>query len=315
MLTSIFLSFLGAIGIFLIVLSLAYRRRHGGFERIARLTGDAERVSRAATDPGGSPLKTFRRRGLAAAIAQADLPVTPAGFVRVGLMIALLGFMTALLLTGAIGVSILMGVIGLILYVQWLHQRRDARRLEYEEALADMCDRLGVGAQLHGSLKGAMSHAAEMAPEVAKEDFSSVASQIASGASIHRAFEEVQRARRSYSLDLLVDTLAVWSSRGSTIPLHQILNPLSVTIRETASERRRMHSELSGVRNQMRIVAVAPVALVALLRFSSPALARIYASPSGELIQMVAYLLALGGFLLGTRALANVQRAMEIEEA
>jgi Flp pilus assembly protein TadB len=178
-----------------------------------------------------------------------------------------------------------------------------------------MCDRLGVGALLYGSLKGAMNHAAEMAPEVAKDDFSFVAGQITSGASIHGAFQEVQRSRRSTSLDLLVDTIVVWSNRGATIPLQQILSPLSVTIREIASERKRMHSELSGVRNQMRIVAVAPVILVALMRSSSPALAQIYASPSGELIQIVAYMLAMVGFLLGTRALAQVSRVLEIEEA
>jgi hypothetical protein len=65
----------------------------------------------------------------------------------------------------------------------------------------------------------------------------------------------------------------------------------------------------------MRLVAIAPVILVALLRFSSPALAQIYASPSGELLQTVAYMLALVGFLLGTRALANVSRVLEIEDA
>jgi len=125
----------------------------------------------------------------------------------------------------------------------------------------------------------------------------------------------VQRARRSTSLDLLVDTIAVWSNRGATIPLQQILSPLSTTFRETASERKRMQSELSGVRSQMRLVAVAPVILVALLRFSSPALATIYASPSGELLQTVAYMLALVGFLLGSRALANVSKVLEIEDA
>ena len=314
MLTNIFLSFLGAVGIFLIVLSLTHKRKASGFDRITRLTGDSEGYTHFPIDPGEGPLKTFRSQGFAAAIAQADLPVTPIGFIRVGLMIGILTLLATFLLTGAIVVSILMGFIGLILYIQWLYQRRDSKRLEYEEALADMCDRLGVGVRLYGSLKGAMSHAAEMAPEVAKQDFSYIAGQITSGASIHGAFEEIQRRRRSYSLDLLVDTLAVWSNRGATIPLQQILSPLSTTIRETASERRRMNSELSGVRNQMRMVAVAPVILVAIMRFSSPALAQIYTSPSGELIQAAAYLLAMVGFMLGTRALAKVARVLEIED-
>lgn len=54
-----------------------------------------------------------------------------------------------------------------------------------------MCDRLGVGAQLYGSLKGAMTHAAEMAPEIVQGDFNTIASQITSGASIHASFEEI----------------------------------------------------------------------------------------------------------------------------
>ena len=314
MLTNLTLSAIGAIGIFLIALSITARRKTGGFERIAHLTCDTD-SSNAVVDPAAGTIETFRKRGLAAAIAQADLPVTPAGFARAGLLTALLATLTATLLTGTLGVSLLMGAIGLVLYVQWLYQRRDARRLEYEETLADMCDRLGVGAQLFGSLGGALNHAAENAPEIAQDDFTYIAGQIAAGAGIRAAFEDVQRARRSTALDLLVDTLAVWSNRGATIPLQQILRPLSAAIRETASERRRMHAELSGVRNQMRIVAAAPVVLVALLRVSSPALAHIYASPTGELIQTAAYLLALAGFLLGTRTLANVSRVLEIEEA
>ena len=313
MLTSILMAFIGAIGIFLVVSSLAWKRVPNSFKRIMRLTNQHEDLYEAPPEPGEGLLKTFRKKGLAASIAQADLPVTPMEFLRTGIAIALAAFTVAFIMTGTIVVSILVSMISFILYIQWLYQRRDSRRLEYEEALADMCDRLGVGAQLYGSLKGAMTHAAETAPEIVQRDFNTIASQITSGASIHASFEEIQRARQSYSLDLLVDTLDVWSNRGATIPLHQILNPLSTTIRETASERMRMYSELSGVRNQMRLVAIAPVILVALLRFSSPALASIYTSPLGELIQMAAFLIALVGFLIGTKALSKVAKVLEIE--
>jgi Flp pilus assembly protein TadB len=314
MITNFLMSFIGATGIFLVTISLARKHKPSGFERIQRLTSrQAEPEDTPA--PGDNPLKTLRVKGLAAFLAQADLHISPIGFLRTGIAIGLATLAVAFVLTGTLVVSIFVCLISTILYLQWLYQRRDTKRLEYEEALAELCDRLGVGAQLYGSLKGALTHAAETAPEIVRGDFNTIASQITSGASIMDAFAEAQRARQSYSLDLLADTLTVWSNRGATIPLHQILNPLSTTIRETASERRRMHAELSGVRTQMRLVAIAPVILVALLRFSSHALASIYASPPGMIIQTTAYLIALMGFLAGTHALSRVARVLEIEGA
>jgi Flp pilus assembly protein TadB len=314
MITNFLMSFIGATGIFLVTISLARKHKPSGFARIQRLISRQAEPEDAPT-PGDNPLKTLRAKGLAAFLAQADLHISPTGFLRTGIAIGLATLAVAFVLTGTLVVSIFVCLISTILYLQWLYQRRDTKRLEYEEALAELCDRLGVGAQLYGSLKGALTHAAETATEIVRSDFNTIASQITSGASIMDAFAEAQRARQSYSLDLLADTLTVWSNRGATIPLHQILNPLSTTIRETASERRRMHAELSGVRTQMRLVAIAPVILVALLRFSSHALASIYASPPGMIIQTTAYLIALMGFLAGTHALSRVARVLEIEGA
>ena len=87
MLTSLFLSFLGGLGVFLIFLSLAAKRKPGGFERIARLTGETFEGGKSQSGPAETPIKTFRKHGLSAAITQADLPVSPAGFIRVGMLI------------------------------------------------------------------------------------------------------------------------------------------------------------------------------------------------------------------------------------
>lgn len=88
MLTSILMAFIGAIGIFLVVLSLAWKRVPNSFERIKLLTSQHEALHEAPPEPGDSLLKTFRKKGLAASIAQADLPVTPMEFLRTGIAIA-----------------------------------------------------------------------------------------------------------------------------------------------------------------------------------------------------------------------------------
>lgn len=313
MLTHLLLSLIGGTGILLITISITWRKRPSGIERLEALGKGEDGPLADETGELARFLKTVRETGLAAALNQAELPVTAERFIRLIFLLGVAGFMLTLIITGAIGVSVLAVFIGVILYIQWLIQKREASRLEYEEALGDLCDRLGVGAQLHGSLAGALTHAVETAPEILKHDFELVSGRLVSGATISEAFEALQIKRRSYALDLLVDTLKVWSSRGGTIPLHQILAPLSSTIREVAVERKRMSAELSGARDQMRIVAVAPLILVGLLRLSSPELASIYASTAGEVIQAVGYLIALAGYLLGTRVLSSVNQVIEFE--
>jgi hypothetical protein len=52
---------------------------------------------------------------------------------------------------------------------------------------------------------------------------------------------------------------------------------------------------------------------VLLLRLTTPAMDRIYASPTGQIVQIVAYTIAAGGFLLGQRTMQRVRRVMDIE--
>jgi Flp pilus assembly protein TadB len=255
----------------------------------------------------------MRTRGLDATIAQADLNVTPAGFIRTGFLLVLLGLAVGYLVSGGLLVAVFMGAATGVLYVYWLQWRRDEKRLEYEEALADMCDRLAAGATLTSTLQGAMNHAAETAPEIVKEDFNFIAAQLTQTASVKTAFGDVVKRRRSYSLALMADTLEVWALRGATISLQEVLAPLSGTIRAVAMEGRRMNSELTRARWQLFIVAVAPAMFVLLLRLTTPAMDQMYVSLTGQIVQMVAYTIAAVGFLLGQRTMQRVRRVMEVE--
>jgi len=92
-----------------------------------------------------------------------------------------------------------------------------------------------------------------------------------------------------------------------------VLAPLSGTIRAIAMEGRRMNSELTRARWQLFIVAIAPAGFVLLLRLTSPSMDRIYASMTGQIVQIVAYTIAVAGFLLGQRTMRRVRRVMEVE--
>jgi Flp pilus assembly protein TadB len=298
-------------GIFIAVISLRWTRAGRNLKRISAL----RRVADETIDvepPDDDLMRSMRTRGLDATIAQADLNVTPAGFIRTGFLLVLLGLAVGYLVSGGLLVAVFMGAATGVLYVYWLQWRRDEKRLEYEEALADMCDRLAAGATLTSTLQGAMNHAAETAPEIVKEDFNFIAAQLTQTASVKTAFGDVVKRRRSYSLALMADTLEVWALRGATISLQEVLAPLSGTIRAVAMEGRRMNSELTRARWQLFIVAVAPAMFVLLLRLTTPAMDQMYASLTGQIVQMVAYTIAAVGFLLGQRTMQRVRRVMEV---
>jgi Flp pilus assembly protein TadB len=301
-------------GLFVAVISLRWNRTGQNLKRITSLRRSAEETMEVES-PEEDFFRSVSQRGLDITLAQADLEVTPAGFVRTGILLGLVGLALGYLVSGGMLVSVFTAVGAIVLYVYWLQWRRDERRLLYEEALADMCDRIAAGATLTSTLQGAMNHAAETAPEIVKEDFNYIASQLTQTASVKTAFIDIVKRRGSYSLALMADTLEVWSLRGATISLQEVLAPLSGTIRAVALEGRRMNSELTRARWQLIIVAIAPAGFVLLLRLTSPSMDRVYASLTGQIVQVVAYTIAAAGFLLGQRTMRRVRRVMDVESS
>jgi Flp pilus assembly protein TadB len=298
-------------GLFIAITSLRWPRTGRNLKRISALRRAADETLEVEA-PEDDLMRLMRTRGLDVTLAQADLNVTPAGFTRTGILLILLGLAGGYLVSGGLLVALFTAAATGIMYVYWLQWRRDEKRLEYEEALADMCDRLSAGATLTSTLQGAMNHAAETAPAIVKEDFNYIASQLTQTASVKMAFGDVVKRRRSYSLALMADTLEVWALRGATISLQEVLAPLSSTIRAISMEGRRMNSELTRARWQLFIVAVAPAMFVLLLRLTTPAMDQMYASPTGQIVQIVAYSIAAAGFLLGQRTMQRVRRVMDI---
>lgn len=303
-----------AAGVFIAIMAMRWPRTGQNLRRITALRRVAEETTEVEP-PEDDLMRSMRSRGLDVTLAQADLNVTRAGFIRTGILLVVIGLASGYLVSGGVLVAAFTAAATAVMYIYWLQWRRDEKRLEYEEALADMCDRLSAGATLTSTLQGAMNHAAETAPEIVKEDFNFIASQLTQTGSVKMAFTDVVKRRRSYSLALMADTLEVWALRGATISLQQVLAPLSSTIRAVAMEGRRMNSELTRARWQLFIVAVAPAGFVLLLRLTTPALDVVYASPTGQVIQMVAYSIAAVGFLLGQRTMQRVRRVMDVEQA
>lgn len=185
--------------------------------------------------------------------------------------------------------------------------------MEYEEALADAAASMAVGARLGGgTAHGAISNAAQYAPDRVAHDLELVARRLVQGEDLATAFKPVQMRRQSPMLNILVNTLIGWDRFGSERPLEDVLEPLTETIRENASTRKKATADLTGVRTQMQVLAVAPFVLAALMRFSSLDYARFYASWEGELTMMGAFLMSVIGVVIGERMLNEVNQIMNL---
>ena len=185
--------------------------------------------------------------------------------------------------------------------------------MEYEESLADAAASMAVGARLGGgTAHGAISNAAQYAPGMVANDLEMVARRLVQGEDLSTAFQPVQLRRQSPMLNILVNTLVGWDRFGSERPLEEVLEPLTETIRENASTRKKATADLTGVRTQMQVLAVAPFVLAALMRFSSLDYARFYSSWEGELTMMGAFLMSVIGVVIGERMLNEVNQIMNL---
>ncbi len=307
--TNYILALCAALGIFFIVISprIAFARKSSTIDRVSKLMESGE------IQFSKSFVTNVRRSGLVVALAQADLDVTPAGFYRTGMIVAVAAGAGTYVMTNGIAVAFFIGFASILMYLNWLFWRRDKKKMAYEEGLADVADAMAAGALISNNLKGAISHAAGMAPEAVRSDFLSISSSIQQGATIPEAFAEVRKKRQSYSLDMLADILYMWSLRGTTVPLSEVLGPLTKSIRKMSAARRRMESELSGKRTQMIFVAVFPFFMVFFMRSLFPGFAEVFASPFGQLIQLASYSISAGGYVLSERVLGAVRKVIDIQ--
>lgn len=310
--TGMMCAILAGIGVFFMFLGFTYskpEKKKTDLENMISLL-DTEQM----TYKKGSFVKTARRYGLETALAQADLNISRSVFIRDGVLMMLAAMAIGYVLGGNLGVAIFLGIASWALYLIWLFDRRDKKKIEYEDAIADMAERMASGAELTGTLQGMFSHAVTLAPDILLDDFKKIDQLLTSGASFEEATKEVKEKRKSSMLNLLFDTLEMWSKQGTTIPLQDVLKPLTATIRGRMRARTRMNTELNQQKNTLLIVVCAPLAYMALLRSSFEGASEAYKSPLGMLLVFVSLSISGLGYFIGQRILSSTSKVFEIEE-
>lgn len=289
---NVLFAFIGAAGVLVLVLSLMAIPHY--------------RISKDVED------QSFMAR-LQRKLDQADLDITAAEYLKTSLFLAVVDSLVAYISTGAPAAALLGAILGFLGYWTYLEDRRDKRRRAYQEALLEVINILQEGFASMRSLEMAITTVAEHAPDVVRADFVEIATQMSLQANLDEVLMRVARRRRDLIFDRLVEAL-IANRRTGGQQLGPVLGALRESVQALASGRRRVATAQERIRWEARIVCLAPLTFIVILRQTAPDLqGPFYASIFGQIaIIVVGMMSALAYYVMnriGSRAVQPLESA------
>ncbi len=244
---------------------------------------------------------------------QAALDITAAEYLKTSLFLAVIDAIVAYISTGAPAAALLGAILGFLGYWTYLEDRRDKRRRAYQEALLEVINILQEGFASMRSLEMAITTVAEHAPDVVRADFIEIATQMSLQANLDEVLMRVAQRRRDLIFDRLVEAL-IANRRTGGQQLGPVLAALRESVQALASGRRRVATAQERIRWEARIVCLAPLTFIVILRQTAPDLqGPFYASIFGQIaIIVVGMMSALAYYVMnriGSRAVQPLESA------
>lgn len=256
---SLVLSLAFGAGVLLVFLSLTSRRG----ERVARRPRAAGAIERFLAEAGASGVRT-RDFALASVVAAAAL----GGAVHLAIdwpVVTVAGALSGLALPG-----------------WYLRRRRERRRAALEEALAEAVDALRDAVRIGLGLEEGLRALARTGPSALRPVFA----ELERDARLAGLEEGLRRAQRRVA-DPVFDTFVVALLTGYRVGgrnLASVLDGLGRSVRATVQLRGELRAEQAKHALSARIIAFLPLALIAVIRATSPDYLDVFSSPGGQLV-------------------------------
>ncbi|MEG8276781.1 type II secretion system F family protein [Streptomyces sp. AHA2] len=191
----------------------------------------------------------------------------------------------------------LAGLLGIGVAVQFLNWQRQKRIEKFINQLPEMARILANATQAGLALRTAIGMAAEEMEAPAGEELGKVAAQLAVGASLDDALDELADRLPSRELVVLVTTLVLSNRAGGQVV--SALRNLTETLEERKETRREVRTQLSQVNMTSYAVPVLGVGSLFLMNgVKDGALDRMTGSPFGQAAVIIAFSLYAVGFVL-----------------
>ncbi|MFC9679954.1 type II secretion system F family protein [Streptomyces sp. NPDC056948] len=191
----------------------------------------------------------------------------------------------------------LAGLLGIGVAVQFLNWQRQKRIEKFINQLPEMARILANATQAGLALRTAIGMAAEEMEAPAGEELGKVSAQLAVGASLDEALDEMADRLPSRELVVLVTTLVLSNRAGGQVV--SALRNLTETLEERKETRREVRTQLSQVSMTSYAVPVLGVGSLFLMNgVKDGALDRMTGSPFGQGAVIIAFALYAVGFVL-----------------
>ncbi|CAM5361066.1 type II secretion system F family protein [Streptomyces purpurascens] len=191
----------------------------------------------------------------------------------------------------------LAGLLGIGVAVQFLNWQRQKRIEKFINQLPEMARILANATQAGLALRTAIGMAAEEMEAPAGEELGKVSAQLAVGASLDDALDEMADRLPSRELVVLVTTLVLSNRAGGQVV--SALRNLTETLEERKETRREVRTQLSQVSMTSYAVPVLGVGSLFLMNgVKDGALDRMTGSPFGQGAVIIAFALYAVGFVL-----------------
>jgi len=276
------LSALAGLSVFITItgISLALRRQETLAERLARYgirpaarearpQGEEER--RASLLTSGLNRAIARQSfatNIARELARADLKLTVSEYVLLNMASVLLGFIAGAIASRSLLFALGTAVVGFYLPGFYLKFRQRQRLNAFNARLSDTITMLANALRSGYSLVQSMDMVARESPPPVSEEFARVVREIGLGLSLDEALANLLRRVPSDDLDLMITAINVQHEVGGN--LAQILETISVTIRERVRIKGEIRSLTASVRYSGYVVGFLPMALGTILFLVKP---------------------------------------------
>ncbi|QWB23341.1 MULTISPECIES: type II secretion system F family protein [Streptomyces] len=294
-------------GITLLTCVLAVVGLHSWATGKAQRQALVDRLTAAGQVPVGGRRRHFpnldrrlRRTGLGRKLelrlAATGLDITPGEF-----FVYMLAMVAGLWLIGQAALAPffgpLAGLLGIGVAIQFLNWQRQKRIEKFINQLPEMARILANATQAGLALRTAIGMAAEEMEAPAGEELGKVSAQLAVGASLDEALDEMADRLPSRELVVLVTTLVLSNRAGGQVV--SALRNLTETLEERKETRREVRTQLSQVSMTSYAVPVLGVGSLFLMNgVKDGALDRMTGSPFGQGAVIIAFALYAVGFVL-----------------
>ncbi|KPV54355.1 secretion system protein [Kouleothrix aurantiaca] len=201
-------------------------------------------------------------------LGQADLPITVPEYVLIRVGVPLVLGIIALVIWRTIYVIPLAMLVGYIIPILWLRQRRVQRMRAFNDQLAETLALVSASMRGGFSLLQSVGQVAKDAPEPTRRELLRVGQEVQLGLSLTQALDNLVSRMESDDLDMAVTAIKIHARVGGN--LTTILETISTTIRERARLRRDVRVITSMQRISSYVIGMLPIGLALIIFVINP---------------------------------------------